>query len=74
LSKKEGCLGLFIMINRESGELVSLSLWESERALQAIEDDGFADQQASKLSTVVAESITGTRYEVAEASQVTPQP
>jgi hypothetical protein len=72
VEQKEGCLVLFIMANRESGELVSLSLWESERALQAIEVDGFADQQASKLSTVVAESITGTRYEVAEASQVTP--
>jgi quinol monooxygenase YgiN len=68
--QKEGCLGLFIMANRESRELVSLSLWESERALKAIEDDGFADQHASRLSTVIADHVSGIPYEVAEASQI----
>lgn len=70
VEQRKGCLGLFIMANRESRELVYLSLWEHERALRAIQDDGFADQQASKLSTVIAEPITGTTYEVAEVSQI----
>ena len=59
------------MANRESRELVSVSLWESERDLKAIEDDGFAYQQAAKLSTVISEPITGTTYEVAEVSRIT---
>jgi heme-degrading monooxygenase HmoA len=66
VEQTEGNLGLFIMANRERSELVSISLWESERALEAIERSGFADQQAAKLATVVAEAIAGTTYEVAE--------
>ena len=70
LERKEGFLGLYMMTNHESRELVSLSLWENERALRAIEDSGFADQQAAKLSSVIAEAITGTTYEVAQAPQL----
>ena len=74
VEQREGYLGLYIMTDRENGELVSVSLWESERALKAIQDDGFADQQAARLSTVTASPIVGTTYEVVEASQVTPLP
>ena len=65
LKQIEGYLGLFIMADRESRELASLSLWKDYRSLRAIELDGFADQQAAKLASVVAEAITGTTYEVA---------
>ena len=65
LEQIEGYLGLFIMADRERRELASLSLWKDYRSLRAIELDGFADQQAAKLATVVAEAITGTPYEVA---------
>ena len=65
LEQTEGFLGLFMMDDRESRELLSLSLWEDYRSLRAIELNGFADQQAAKLATVVAEAITGTPYEVA---------
>jgi heme-degrading monooxygenase HmoA len=65
-----GNRGLFIMANRERRELVSMSLWESERALEAIERSGFADQQAAKLSSVIADAITGTTYEVVEAPRL----
>jgi hypothetical protein len=67
VEQTEGNHGLFIMANRERGELVSITLWESERALEAIERSGFADQQDGKLSTVIAEAITGVTYEVVEA-------
>ena len=70
VEQRKGCLGLFIMANHESRELVSLSLWENERSLKAIEKDGFADQHASRLSTVIAEAITGTTYEIARAPQL----
>ncbi len=64
VEQAEGNLGLSIMTNRERRELVSISLWESERALEAIERSGFADQQAAKLSTVIADPIIGMTYEV----------
>jgi hypothetical protein len=69
VEQREGCLGLFIMANRESRELVCVSLWEM-RVLKTIQDDGFADRQASKLSTVIARPITGTTYEVVDVSQI----
>jgi len=65
---------LFIITNRERRELVYITLWESDRALEAIERSGCANQQAAKLSTVIAEAISGTTYEVAEAPQVKIRP
>jgi heme-degrading monooxygenase HmoA len=70
VEQTEGNLGLFIMATRERRELVSMSLWDSERALEAIERSGFADQQAAKLSAVIANAVTGTSYEVVEAPRL----
>jgi heme-degrading monooxygenase HmoA len=69
LDSREGFRGLFMLADREGSELVSLSLWEDAQSLEAIEQDGFADRQASKLSTVIAGPITGEVYEVAQAPQ-----
>jgi heme-degrading monooxygenase HmoA len=70
LDSREGFRGLFMLTGREDLELVSLSLWEDEQSLEAIEQDGFADKQASKLSTVIAGPITGEVYEVAQAPRL----
>ena len=70
LEQTEGFLGLFMMDDRESRELLSLSLWEDYRSLRAIELNGFADQQAAKLASVVAGAITGTPYEVVASAQL----
>ena len=69
LAQIEGYLGLFMMVDRESRELASLCLWKDSRSLRAIELDGFADQQAAKLASVVGGVITGVPYEVASAAQ-----
>ena len=70
LEQIEGYLGLFIMADRESRELASLSLWKDYRSFRTIELDGFADQQAAKLASVVAGAITGTPYEVVTSAQL----
>ncbi len=71
LEQIEGFLGLFVMDDRESRELLSLILWiwKDYYSLRAIELNGFADQQAAKLASVVAGAITGTPYVVASATQ-----
>ncbi len=69
LEQIEGYLGLLMMVDRESRELASLSLWKDYRSLRTIELNGFADQQAAKLASVVGGVITGVPYEVASATQ-----
>ncbi len=70
LEQIEGCLGLLMMVDRESRELASLSLWKDYRSLRTIELNGFADQQAAKLASVVTGAITGTPYEVVASAQL----
>ena len=70
LEQIEGYLGLFMMADCESRELASLSLWKDDRSLRAIELNGFADQQAAKLASVVAGAITGTPYKVVASAQL----
>ena len=60
----DGFEGLYYLVDRESGNALSMTLWESEQTMRA------SEEEANRLRTESAESASATvesvqRYEVA---------
>jgi heme-degrading monooxygenase HmoA len=65
LEQTDGFKGFTLMVDRQSGEAVGVSFWESEDAMRASEEMGeSARQQAGEAGGASAEPQVG-RYEVA---------
>jgi heme-degrading monooxygenase HmoA len=64
LQQQDGFKGFVVFDNRQSGELIGFSLWESEQAMQASEELG--DRTRRESAEVMDDTIAGVeRYEVA---------
>jgi heme-degrading monooxygenase HmoA len=61
----EGCKGIFSLIDRQTGKGITVTLWESEEALRA------SEEEANRLRREAADELGATtepmveRYEVA---------
>lgn len=61
---QDGFKGIYILFDRESGESISLTLWETEEDLQASEEAALRARTESARAS--GETIVGVRrYEVA---------
>ena len=64
LQQQDGFKGFVVFDNRQSGELIGFSLWESEQAMQASEEVG--DRTRRESAEAMDDTIAGVeRYEVA---------
>ena len=64
LQQQDGYKGFIVFDNRQNGELVGFSLWESEQAMRASEEVGVRTRRES--AEVMDDTIAGVaRYEVA---------
>jgi heme-degrading monooxygenase HmoA len=64
LQQQDGYKGFIVFDNRQKGELVGFSLWESEQAMGASEEVGVRTRRES--AEVMDDTIAGVaRYEVA---------
>jgi heme-degrading monooxygenase HmoA len=64
LQQQDGFKGFVVFDNRQSGELIGFSLWESEQAMQASEEVG--DRTRREAAETLSDTIAGVeRYEVA---------
>jgi len=63
LRREEGFEGFLALANRQSGELIGITFWESEQAMQASEEVGLRARSGTAEDT--GEEIEGVeRYEV----------
>jgi heme-degrading monooxygenase HmoA len=63
LQQQEGFKGFIALGNRQSGELIGITFWESEQAMQASEEVG--DRMRSETAEDTGEAIEDVeRYEV----------
>jgi heme-degrading monooxygenase HmoA len=63
LKHQEGFIGFIALGNRQSGELIGITFWESEQAMQASEEVG--DRTRSDTAEATGEAIEDVeRYEV----------
>jgi heme-degrading monooxygenase HmoA len=64
LQQQDGFKGFVVFDNRQSGELIGFSLWESEQAMQASEEVGESTRrEAAETMSDTIERVE--RYEVA---------
>jgi hypothetical protein len=64
LQQQDGYEGFIVFDNRQNGELVGFSLWESEQVMRASEEVG--DRTRRESAVVMDDTIAGVeRYEVA---------
>jgi heme-degrading monooxygenase HmoA len=64
LQQQAGFKGFVVFDNRQSGELIGFSLWESEQAMQASEEVG--ERTRREAAETMSDTIAGVeRYEVA---------
>ena len=63
LQQQDGYKGFIVCDNRQNGQLVGFSLWESEQAMRASEEVG--DRTRSDSAEAVSATVAGVeRYEV----------
>ena len=63
LKQQEGFIGFIALGNRQSGELIGITFWESEQAMQASEEVG--DRTRSDTAEATGDAIEDVeRYEV----------
>lgn len=60
----EGFEGVYFLVDRQSGKTLSITLWESEEAMRASEEE--ANQLRSETAEAGGQDVRGVdRYEVA---------
>ena len=63
LQQQDGFKGFVVFDNRQSGELIGFSLWESEQAMQASEEVG--NRTRNESAETMGDTVAGVeRYEV----------
>ncbi len=62
---KDGYRGLYILADRETGKVVSISLWDSKEAALATEADGYLREQVEKFKDVLTAPVAMEGFEVA---------
>jgi hypothetical protein len=61
-----GSKGVLLLLDREGGQALTITLWEDERAMRASEERRAALQQGTQA--VTGATVETTRYEVIDAS------
>ncbi len=63
--QQNGCKGVFFLADRNTGKVMSLTLWESEADMTAGEASGYYREQVAKIAPALAAPPTTEHYEVA---------
>jgi heme-degrading monooxygenase HmoA len=61
---QNGYRGLFVLTDRESGKVVSITLWDSKEDAAANEDRGYLHQQIDKFKDYLLEPVVREGFEV----------
>jgi heme-degrading monooxygenase HmoA len=64
ITAQDGCRGIHLMIDRQHGQVVTVSLWESEEALRASEEMAAQMRTQARIAGTSPERVD--RYEVVD--------
>ena len=62
--EQKGFKGVFFLVNRDTNQFMSVTLWETAADMTAGEASGYLQEQVSKVAAVVAAPPTTEHYEV----------
>ena len=65
MEELDGFEGQFLLMQRDTGQAISLKLWETEDALTAFESSSLYGELMGRLSGVLAGPPEGEQYDVA---------
>jgi len=61
---QEGYFGIYLLTNKESGKIVSITLWNSQEDARANEESGYYRKQVEKFNDVVTQPPIKEGYDV----------
>ena len=61
---QEGYLGIYLLTNKESGKIVSITLWNNQEDAVANEESGYYQEQVEKFNDVVTQTPIKEGYDV----------
>ncbi len=61
---QEGYLGIYLLTNRETGKIVSITLWDTKEDARANEESGYYQRQVKKFNDLVTETPVKEEYDV----------
>ncbi len=62
--RRPGFKGSLLLTDRDTGKAISLTLWESEKAMREVESKGLLPVDYAKTAHLVAAPVSVERYEV----------
>ena len=62
--QQKGFKGGFMLIDRNTGKGINISLWETEADMMAGEASGWLDEQRANVAPLLADTPTREHYEV----------
>ena len=61
---QEGYFGIYLLTNKETGKIVSITLWDTKEDARANEESGYFQRQVEKFNDVVTETPVKEEYDV----------
>jgi heme-degrading monooxygenase HmoA len=65
MKDQPGFMGTTFLVNTAENKVISISLWETEAAMQASEASGYLQAQMAKVAPLVTAPPTNEHFEVA---------
>ena len=62
--QQQGCNGVYLLTDRETGKGISITLWETEAAMTMGESSGYYQQQLAKFKGIFGAPPMREAYEV----------
>jgi heme-degrading monooxygenase HmoA len=62
--QQQGCSGVYLLTDRETGKGISITLWETEAAMTMGESSGYYQQQLAKFKGIFGAPPVREAYEV----------
>lgn len=61
---QEGYRGIYLLSNKETGKIVSITLWDSQEDARANEASGYFQRQVEKFNEMITAPLVKDEYEV----------
>jgi heme-degrading monooxygenase HmoA len=61
---QEGYLGIYLLTNKETGKIVSITLWNTQEDARANEESGYYQRQVDKFKNIVTQPTVKEGYDV----------
>ena len=62
--EQKGYRGIYVLTNKETGKIISISLWDSEEDAASNEASGYLRRQVDKFKEIIVEPVVKEGFDV----------